>query len=84
MEIGVGIWFEFSGLLSEEGPVGPERAAAAAAGVVGLFLGRFVAFGVGLFGRAFNSDLAHARDFGRSGFLGFNSGGVFLAHEHWA
>lgn len=91
MEIGLGVWFKFGGLSSEEGPVGPEGLAVT--GVVGLSgppaaaapRGRYVAFGVvGLFGRAFNSHLPHARDLRGRGFLGcFNGVGVvLLAHEH--
>jgi len=76
------------GLSAEEGPGEAEGRVAAGFGLgnpaAAAARGRGVAFGVG---RAFNSDLAHARDLGGRRFLGglcLDVGGGFLAQEHWA
>lgn len=74
------------GLWAEEGPGEAEGRVAAGVGLwnPAAARGRDVAFGVG---RAFNSDLPHARDLGGRRFLGglcLDVGGGFLAHEHWA
>lgn len=76
------------GLWAEEGPGEAEGPVAAGVGLgnpaTATARGRDVAFGVG---RAFNSDLPHARDLGGRRFLGglcLDVGGGFLAQEHWA